>query len=254
MLVEPFASDRLEENINAVGKIYYSACAVICVAHALSEEGGLALGAQAREARLAKLFHSAGYSSFRRAAETPFNLILEARVEGLWLEGSSPPADGVGGHRRAGQALNDSRTRGPGHDTCFVTDSSCRIVHALRIGGDQDSSKVGELAGNHKEGCGRLAPLTNEKLRRRSGATGSAQWSGDVGPSWHEQWRRPRHSGLFCGARYKRAARASSWCPKKRWSDSKFGVGGDGGESNSPSRRRTSRIYYKLSWVFNLAW
>jgi SAM-dependent methyltransferase len=80
MLVEPFANDRLEENINTVGKIYYSASAVICVAHALSEEDGLALGAQAGEARLAKLFYSAGYSSFRRVAETPFNLILEARA------------------------------------------------------------------------------------------------------------------------------------------------------------------------------
>jgi SAM-dependent methyltransferase len=79
MLVEPFANDRVEDNLNPVGRIYYSASATICCAHSLSEEKGAALGAQAGERRLADVFQKAGFSSFRRAAETPFNLILEAK-------------------------------------------------------------------------------------------------------------------------------------------------------------------------------
>jgi hypothetical protein len=79
MLVEPFANDRLEDNINPIGRLYYSASTVICVAHSLSESGSTALGAQAGEARLAELVAKAGFASFRRAAQTPFNLILEAR-------------------------------------------------------------------------------------------------------------------------------------------------------------------------------
>jgi hypothetical protein len=71
---------RLEENINTVGRLYYSASTTICVAHSLPEGTGVALGAQAGEKRLAQPFRKAGYSSFRRASETPFNLILEARA------------------------------------------------------------------------------------------------------------------------------------------------------------------------------
>ena len=80
MLVEPFASDRVEENLNPVGRLYYSASTTLCCAHSLSEEVGLALGAQAGEARLADVFGKAGFGTFRRATETPFNLILEASV------------------------------------------------------------------------------------------------------------------------------------------------------------------------------
>lgn len=79
MLVEPFANDRVEENLNPVGRLYYAASTTLCCAHSLSEEVGLALGAQAGEARLADVFGKAGFSTFRRATETPFNLILEAR-------------------------------------------------------------------------------------------------------------------------------------------------------------------------------
>lgn len=79
MLVEPYAHDRLEDNINPVGRMYYSASTALCCAHSLSEEVGLALGAQAGESRLADVFRQAGFSRFRRATETPFNLILEAR-------------------------------------------------------------------------------------------------------------------------------------------------------------------------------
>jgi SAM-dependent methyltransferase len=79
MLVEPFANDRVEENISPVAQLYYAASTMLCCAHALSEGGHLVLGAQAGEARLAEVFHKAGFTRFRRAAETPFNLILEAR-------------------------------------------------------------------------------------------------------------------------------------------------------------------------------
>ena len=79
MLVEPFAQDDLKDNLNPVGRLYYSASTVICTPNSLSQEVGLALGAQAGEAQLREVVMSAGFTRFRRAAETPFNLILEAR-------------------------------------------------------------------------------------------------------------------------------------------------------------------------------
>ena len=79
MLVEPFANDKVEDNIGPVGRIYYAASTTLCCAHAISENGTHVLGAQAGEARLADVFRSAGFTRFRRATETPFNLILEAR-------------------------------------------------------------------------------------------------------------------------------------------------------------------------------
>ncbi len=79
MLVEPFANDRVESNLSPVARLYYAASTTICCAHAISEGGELVLGAQAGEARLADVFRKAGFTRFRRAAETPFNLILEAR-------------------------------------------------------------------------------------------------------------------------------------------------------------------------------
>jgi SAM-dependent methyltransferase len=79
MLIEPFANDRVEDNISPVARLYYSASTVLCCAHAIADGGKLVLGAQAGEARLAEVFRKAGFTRFRRAAETPFNLILEAR-------------------------------------------------------------------------------------------------------------------------------------------------------------------------------
>ncbi|HEY5704625.1 MAG TPA: class I SAM-dependent methyltransferase [Terrimicrobiaceae bacterium] len=79
MLVEPFANDRVEDNISPVARLYYAASTTLCCAHAISEGGRLVLGAQAGAARLAEVFRKAGLTHFRRAAETPFNLILEAR-------------------------------------------------------------------------------------------------------------------------------------------------------------------------------
>lgn len=79
MLVEPFANDRVQDNISPVARLYYAASTTLCCAHAVSEGGHLVLGAQAGEGRLEEVFRKAGFKHFRRAAETPFNLILEAR-------------------------------------------------------------------------------------------------------------------------------------------------------------------------------
>ncbi len=80
MLVEPFANDRVEDNVSTVARMYYAASTTICVAHSIADGGHLVLGAQAGERRLADVFGQAGFTRFRRAAETPFNLILEARL------------------------------------------------------------------------------------------------------------------------------------------------------------------------------
>ena len=79
MLVEPYASDRVEDNLNPIGRLYYSASTTLCCAHSLSEDVGLALGAQAGEKQLASVFKKAGFRTFRAAKKTPFNLILEAQ-------------------------------------------------------------------------------------------------------------------------------------------------------------------------------
>ena len=79
MIVEPFANDRLEENLNPVGRVFYGASTVICTPASLDQEVGLALGAQAGEARLTEVLKEGGFTRVRRATETPFNLILEAR-------------------------------------------------------------------------------------------------------------------------------------------------------------------------------
>jgi len=79
MLVEPFANDRVEDNLSPVGQLYYAGSSLICCAHAISEGGQLVLGAQAGPKRLADVFRKAGFTHFRRAAQTPFNLIFEVR-------------------------------------------------------------------------------------------------------------------------------------------------------------------------------
>ncbi len=79
MVVEPYANDAVEENLNPVGRVFYGASTVICTPASLDQEVGLALGAQAGEARLAEVIKEGGFSSVRRATETPFNLVLEAR-------------------------------------------------------------------------------------------------------------------------------------------------------------------------------
>jgi SAM-dependent methyltransferase len=79
MIVEPFANDRVEENLNPVGRVFYGASTVICTPASLAQDVGLALGAQAGEARLTEVLKQGGFTRVRRATETPFNLILEAR-------------------------------------------------------------------------------------------------------------------------------------------------------------------------------
>ena len=79
MIVEPLAGDRLEDNFNPVGRLYYAGSTMICVPTSLSQEVGVALGAQAGEAKLREVITTGGFKSVRRATETPFNMILEAR-------------------------------------------------------------------------------------------------------------------------------------------------------------------------------
>jgi SAM-dependent methyltransferase len=79
MIVEPMAADRLEDNLNPIGRLYYGASTMVCVPTSLSQEVGAALGAQAGEARLREVISAGGFTRIRRATETPFNMILEAR-------------------------------------------------------------------------------------------------------------------------------------------------------------------------------
>jgi ubiquinone/menaquinone biosynthesis C-methylase UbiE len=80
MIVEPLAGDRLEDNLNPVGRLYYAASTMVCVPTSLSQEVGAALGAQAGEKRLREVISAGGFRSVRRATQTPFNMILEARL------------------------------------------------------------------------------------------------------------------------------------------------------------------------------
>jgi SAM-dependent methyltransferase len=80
MIVEPFAHDQLKDNLNPVGRIFYGASTMICTPASLSQEVGLGLGAQAGEMRLRKVALDAGFSRFRRATETPFNMVFEVRA------------------------------------------------------------------------------------------------------------------------------------------------------------------------------
>jgi SAM-dependent methyltransferase len=79
MIVEPFANDELKDNLNPVGRIYYSFSTLLCTPCSRSQEVGLCLGAQAGEARIRKVVTAAGFTRFRRATETPFNIVYEAR-------------------------------------------------------------------------------------------------------------------------------------------------------------------------------
>jgi 2-polyprenyl-3-methyl-5-hydroxy-6-metoxy-1,4-benzoquinol methylase len=79
MIVEPMAGDKLEENLNPIGRAFYGASTLLCTPASLSQEVGAALGAQAGEKRLKEVVTAGGFTRFRRATQTPFNLIFEAR-------------------------------------------------------------------------------------------------------------------------------------------------------------------------------
>ena len=79
LVVEPYAADDVTGNLNPVGRVYYNASTQLCVPNALSQPGGYALGAQAGETAIRELVTEAGFTRFRRAAQTPFNLVYEAR-------------------------------------------------------------------------------------------------------------------------------------------------------------------------------
>ena len=80
MIVEPAAGDKLEDNLNPIGRAFYGASTLLCTPASLSQEVGLALGAQAGEQKLREVVSLGGFSRFRRATQTPFNLIFEARA------------------------------------------------------------------------------------------------------------------------------------------------------------------------------
>ncbi len=80
MIVEPIAGDNLEDNLNPVGRLYYNGSTMLCVPTSLDQEVGLGLGAQAGEARLSEVIRAGGFGNVRRAAEGPFNMVLEARA------------------------------------------------------------------------------------------------------------------------------------------------------------------------------
>lgn len=79
MIVEPFAGDRVEENLNPIGRAYYAVSTMVCTPCSLAQDVGLALGAQAGEARMRAVVTGAGFSRFKRAMAAPFNLIFDAR-------------------------------------------------------------------------------------------------------------------------------------------------------------------------------
>ena len=79
MIVEPFANDELKDNLNPVGRVYYSFSTLLCTPCSRSQEVGLCFGAQAGESRIREVVTTAGFNRFRRATETPFNIVYEAR-------------------------------------------------------------------------------------------------------------------------------------------------------------------------------
>ena len=79
LIVEPYAADTISDNLNPIGRVYYNASTLLCLPNAICQPGGYALGAQAGEAAIRRLVTDAGFTRFRRAAETPFNLVYEAR-------------------------------------------------------------------------------------------------------------------------------------------------------------------------------
>ena len=80
LLVEPYASDRVEDNVNPVGRMYYGFSTLVCTPGSLSQPGRAGLGTQAGEARLREALQAGGFATVRRAAETPLNLVLEAKL------------------------------------------------------------------------------------------------------------------------------------------------------------------------------
>ena len=79
MIVEPAAGDRVEDNLNPIGRAYYAFSTVLCAPASLSQDVGLALGAQAGEARIRDVVISPGFSRFHRVSQTPFNIVYEVR-------------------------------------------------------------------------------------------------------------------------------------------------------------------------------
>jgi hypothetical protein len=80
MLIEPYANDNLADNLNPIGAAYYGFSTLLCTPSSLAQDVGTAIGAQAGEARLRDIVTSAGFNTLQRVAETPFNIVLEAKT------------------------------------------------------------------------------------------------------------------------------------------------------------------------------
>ena len=106
LVVEPSPADETAGNINPVGRVYYNFSTLLCVPNALSQPGGYALGAQAGEAAIRRVVTDAGFTRFRRAAETPFNLVYEVRPDD-----SRPAFAGATAGRGTGQERRSTRVR-----------------------------------------------------------------------------------------------------------------------------------------------
>lgn len=114
MVVEPNAGDCVEDNLNPVGRPYYSASTMICVPTSLAQETGAALGAQAGEARIAEVIRSGGFTTVRRASETPLSMVLEASD----LSKNEASGDDIGRSNACSSPLHDwdlpsTHRRGP---------------------------------------------------------------------------------------------------------------------------------------------
>jgi len=154
MIIEPIAGDRLEDNLNPVGRIYYAGSTLGCIPTSLAQEVGAALGAQAGEARLREVITAGGLRSVRRAAETAFNMILEARPS-LVLRGAPlrrPPLPRArharpGGPAMAGVRRGQSGGSPPWTSSVGVWGALWQILERV-FHGNSGRQEVSEISGD----------------------------------------------------------------------------------------------------------
>ena len=180
MIVEPNAGDRVEDNLNPVGRAYYGFSTLLCTPASLSQDVGLALGAQAGEARIRQVVEAGGFTRFRRVAETPFNIVYEAAsVSNTSLavrarrrpgpHGPSRPGPGTpmtkGEFERDGVRIH-YEVYGSGETTVLLAaDLVDRPLQALE---DADSLPVQARQGGHVRRA-RQRPLRSAAYRIRGG-------------------------------------------------------------------------------------
>jgi hypothetical protein len=126
MIVEPFANDKLEDNLTPVGRVYYSLSTLLCTPCSRSQEVGLCLGAQAGEKRLREVATAGGFSEFRCATQTPFNLVFEARP---WRSAKRTPLGSWSWRRSVAMT---TMALGVSRSTLYFSSAACpdRRLHA----------------------------------------------------------------------------------------------------------------------------